>query len=456
MKSKKNKYFMAVLLFISAFGFLGNHSPSRAATTAVSVGSALEVTPDSIYPLTIPWSGLRPKIIDSPLTTFVSGGKRYWFNSRSLAQTKYQGSLSVPFQNFLWSKESHLFFSDPQNKLGGPYTKINDLNWTYGGGAPWIVNLYQAADTELLAFIHIEQGALVNGNYSTGASSLGLAYSNNAGESFIYLGNIIEYQRLRDEYNMQGVPYFIKDGYFYIYYHDLCPGAATTVARAPVTEVMQAARRGNVSSWKKYNLGTWDSNGLGGACTKVNIETGIDHTDAMYSTHTGKYYLLLSRAGNSLLSTWIKLYESTDGINWTFIKNIVEELNTVEGGYQYVSVVDSTGRDNSQVGESFFVYSAKNIRNASVYRWQVNLSNISSTAAPLPTPVITPRLPTQPPSPEGKSGDVNGDGFINVIDVGIVIDNYGRNPFPNPKSDLNMDGLVNILDIGLIIDNYGK
>lgn len=53
------------------------------------------------------------------------------------------------------------------------------------------------------------------------------------------------------------------------------------------------------------------------------------------------------------------------------------------------------------------------------------------------------------------TGDVNGDGVVNIIDTGIIIDNYGK-PIPDPKADLNLDGSVNIIDIGISNDNYGK
>jgi hypothetical protein len=65
------------------------------------------------------------------------------------------------------------------------------------------------------------------------------------------------------------------------------------------------------------------------------------------------------------------------------------------------------------------------------------------------------------PTPTGTGGnlqavDVNGDRTINIIDIGIVVDNYGRSPIPNPKADINRDSAVNIIDIGLIIDRYGQ
>lgn len=71
------------------------------------------------------------------------------------------------------------------------------------------------------------------------------------------------------------------------------------------------------------------------------------------------------------------------------------------------------------------------------------------------TGLLQTPAPTSTP-PTGLVGDVNGDGLVNIIDIGILIDNYAQVPIPNPKTDLNHDGIVNIVDIGIIIDNYGK
>ena len=86
------------------------------------------------------------------------------------------------------------------------------------------------------------------------------------------------------------------------------------------------------------------------------------------------------------------------------------------------------------------------------------------TMTPTSTPTATPTLaptptstPTVTPTPTGgsRAGDVNSDGVVNIIDIGILIDNYGLTPPTDPRADLNKDGIVNIIDIGIIIDNYG-
>lgn len=80
-----------------------------------------------------------------------------------------------------------------------------------------------------------------------------------------------------------------------------------------------------------------------------------------------------------------------------------------------------------------------------------------ATATPRTNPTPTPRPGATPtPGSSGKVGDVNSDGHVDIIDIGILVDNYGKNPIPNPKADINHDGKVDIVDIGLVVDNYGK
>ncbi len=92
-------------------------------------------------------------------------------------------------------------------------------------------------------------------------------------------------------------------------------------------------------------------------------------------------------------------------------------------------------------------------------------SNPGGTPTPTPVPTVTPTpAPTgsRTPTPTATSSiglqavDINGDRVINIIDIGIVVDNYNKSPIPNAKADINKDGTVNIVDIGLIVDRYGQ
>lgn len=53
-----------------------------------------------------------------------------------------------------------------------------------------------------------------------------------------------------------------------------------------------------------------------------------------------------------------------------------------------------------------------------------------------------------------SSWDIDLNGIINIIDIGIVIDNYAKLPIANLRADVNSDGAVDIIDIGIIIDHY--
>lgn len=53
-------------------------------------------------------------------------------------------------------------------------------------------------------------------------------------------------------------------------------------------------------------------------------------------------------------------------------------------------------------------------------------------------------------------GDVNMDLKVDIIDIGIIIDNYGKAVIVNTNADVNGDSKVDIVDIGLVIDNYGR
>jgi len=56
---------------------------------------------------------------------------------------------------------------------------------------------------------------------------------------------------------------------------------------------------------------------------------------------------------------------------------------------------------------------------------------------------------------DAAAGDVNLDGQINGLDLGIFLHNYGTNTSGFTNGDLNGDGQVNGLDLGIFLHNYG-
>jgi hypothetical protein len=56
-------------------------------------------------------------------------------------------------------------------------------------------------------------------------------------------------------------------------------------------------------------------------------------------------------------------------------------------------------------------------------------------------------------------GDINNDNKVNIQDLGLLADAFGRTPgVPgwNENADLNCDNVVNIVDLGLLADGFGK
>ena len=62
---------------------------------------------------------------------------------------------------------------------------------------------------------------------------------------------------------------------------------------------------------------------------------------------------------------------------------------------------------------------------------------------------IWTRSPPIPPKPS-RVADMNGDGFVSILDLILVASNFGRNKLINPQTDINGDGKVNILDLNLV------
>lgn len=51
------------------------------------------------------------------------------------------------------------------------------------------------------------------------------------------------------------------------------------------------------------------------------------------------------------------------------------------------------------------------------------------------------------------SGDINGDGKVDVLDLSTLLSHYGAT---SSASDLNHDGLVNVLDLSILLSHFGQ
>lgn len=223
--------------------------------------------------------------IDDCWSSWTVDGTRYWMHSDDWGnQTqKFIGTVDHPVQEKVFNKTREELF-----------TNNDEIN-----GQPWITNIYKDGYGGLLAFLHLEHAGENNQK-----GRVGLAYSTDNGDTFTFLGEIVVPHASRDTNadegggNIQGCPYIVKDNYIYVYFNEI----NTCVARADLTEVINAAREGTVCKWYKgldaTNTGnwTWTEPGIGGDCSPIGIPgganvAGICHTQAAYSTFDNKYYL---------------------------------------------------------------------------------------------------------------------------------------------------------------------
>ena len=192
---------------------------------------------------------------------------------------------------------------------------------------------------------------------------LGLAVSYDKGLHWTDIGEIIRFN-MPFSYHGQpasgaiGDPPLVvsPDGkYFYIYFLDwLKNGANTTasIARAPITEVLQDAFGGNVhfaAPFKKYYLGAWDEPGIGGASTDLIPEGHYGGgNNVAYNSYIHRYMMLNSDSQNYSYA------ESIDGLHWTdtIFLGMLGYVPDVAG---YSGPI-GTGDDPAILGKEFYLF----------------------------------------------------------------------------------------------------
>ena len=336
--------------------------------------------------------------VDGPWSSWTAGDTRYWLSSDNWGKYHHlcAGPVDQPVTDVVYAKKTtaRTFTNAAAFDLG---RKIRGED--YCVNMPWFMNIYKDSGGGLLAFLHIENyqeirrpgcgilqpaydwmrrifyplPRICNAGAPDETQALGLAYSTDNGRTFRFLGYIAD----RGPGNIQGAPYLIKDGYFYVYYNK----ANTNVARAPVDEVLAAAKNGAVTEWKAFYAGAWEEPALGGKASQLNL-FGISHTQAAYSTYDGKYYMALTMMNWGEGDTWVKLYQSSDCVNWEYYQTVVLDPNDKYGvkamGWQYSFIADAGAQENATVGRKFYVYCADYYDSAArltdVYRWTIDLA----------------------------------------------------------------------------------
>jgi len=269
-----------------------------------------------------------------------SSTELYYWHSWGETHYKYHGPLDDPLQTEDWVKTASDLFD-----FNGKADPITDRILIY--------NIYKRDNGDLLGFCHIEKYDFSIPGYVEFA--IGLIYSTNNGDDWVYCGEIIRPQKDTD--NIGGVPFLVVGDYFYVYFNEqpINYNRRICVARANVNDVLNAAANGEVTSWKKFNSGTWTQDGLTGVGSNILPVAGWPydvHSDAAYNRILGKYMLTVQTHNLGQLL----LYTSLDGINWED-KTIIDETgdNNFIQAYSFFASLDNATDDCCEVGSEFYI-----------------------------------------------------------------------------------------------------
>lgn len=309
------------------------------------------------------------------------------------------GSYDAPYANPQWVKKTcqrGMAKTCVNTSATGTYAFTSFASGLTDVVNLWFTSIHHPGGSERLAFIHEENAGYTGFNAPgqgwEGRTRIGLAYSNDSGNTWKYLGRIASPHQDPMPFNVQGTPYFVHEGDFYIWYKDRNASGTEgyAVSKADVSSVLTAARAGHLGSnlWQKKTPSGWNSNIASEPAFPAGAAEGVIHSQAARAAD-GNYYMLSTiMVGSSwgTTSTYVQLFTvDPTTLAWTKKMHVVNEgsaafdPSAAGKGYQYASIVDPEGRANGEVGSSFYVYSGKFQDTAApfkqaLYQWQVNLS----------------------------------------------------------------------------------
>ena len=315
------------------------------------------VTPDETY----------GRITIGPLTRIYSDPQMPYTMDASWATLK-NADGSMTFFETAMGKFPYYFrhtgpYSDPLK------TQLDKFNWDYNGynntwpSGCWLDNIYKVSKDTLLGFVHREDLYPANNNqYPRDRYFIGLARSFDGGTNWKYLGDIIGTTRntltTAGGSNVGGVPSLVVDDHFLVYYNERLESVNSTalsVARAKVSDVIQAMKKDQVYQFTKYNNGSWTENAFTGTGSNIipDFEPPFDfHSDATYCKPLGKYLITVQTHGLNKLY----LYQSTDGVNWGERITLDDSPGYSQPYSSFVGFDSEASDDCFTVGSAFYIY----------------------------------------------------------------------------------------------------
>ena len=227
-------------------------------------------------------------------------------------------------------------------------TSRNDVKYMAGGP------VYSDPDSgSLLLFYHAE---IHRGSVENFYSTLGLAIATDetglvfedVGEFFVPHTSNADAESTIE---VCGSPYVVHQGYFYVYARDKMGEAEhnLVVVRAPVADVVAAARKGKSAEWKKYFEGAFSQPGIGGKSSPLEKDNPSTRwMDLTFNTELDR--ILMVVAENDEDGVGLYLTHSADGLEWS----PRQPISSLEGESFYPSIIDYD-KSTRETGGSFSI-----------------------------------------------------------------------------------------------------
>jgi hypothetical protein len=194
--------------------------------------------------------------------------------------------------------------NNPASTINANQLSIGNTPTQYGYVSAGPVYKDPSDANTMISILHLEKHYTINSVHYFDAS-LGLAITRNAGTSWTWCGEIIDHDLAYDTTRAASVDigagsFLIQNvggvDYFYVYSVDAPQSnqdlRELSVARAPVSDVIAAAKNYQVTNWYKYYNGSFTQPGLGGSYTNIfNNQEQMNFMTVTYNSTINKYLM---------------------------------------------------------------------------------------------------------------------------------------------------------------------
>jgi len=176
-------------------------------------------------------------------------------------------------------------------------------------------------------------------------------------------------------------------------------------------------------------------------------------TASTAQTHLFSPEVAVTPSTTYTLTNFVNVTSTAGGVNF-----YVDEFDANGNYLGFQKAVGPTGTTTAnavQVGDVNFKYTPSIYTTGTVAFARVYADIAPSTTGYLdnmdwlaPTGTVV--------TPPAKTGDVNGDGTVDALDLSTVLSNWGKPAQTHAQGDVNNDGAVDALDLSTVLANWSK